>query len=248
MEFKLVFENKDIKIILLENNEEKGSAICYFEDTPILNNGNIGAIGEFKCENKEYGVHLLKKCEEVLKEKGRKFIVLPMNRDTWHKYRVLKYTSGEDSFLLENVNPMKDNEIFLNAGFNEIFTYTSTKGKLAESYKSQSLDLLEEKIKENNITIRKFDKNNYINDLKEIYDITIKSFEKNPFYIKISEDEFLKQYEEYIKMVDEELILIAEKDGKGIGFVFCIPDFNEMKTKRKNRNDYYENSCKLARV
>ena len=52
MEFKLVFENKDIKIILLENNEEKGSAICYFEDTPILNNGNIGAIGEFKCENK----------------------------------------------------------------------------------------------------------------------------------------------------------------------------------------------------
>lgn len=30
-------------------------------------------------------------------------------------------------------------------------------------------------------------------------------------------------------MVDEDFILIAEKDKKEIGFVFCIPNFNELK-------------------
>ena len=30
-------------------------------------------------------------------------------------------------------------------------------------------------------------------------------------------------------MIDEEFILIAEKEGNEIGFVFCIPNFNELK-------------------
>ena len=34
-------------------------------------------------------------------------------------------------------------------------------------------------------------------------------------------------------MVDEEFILIAEKEGKEVGFVFCIPDFNELKREGK---------------
>lgn len=233
MEFKTIIEDKDIKVILIENNKEKGSAICYFEDTPKLNGKYIGTIGEFICENKIYGIKLIEKCEEILKEKGKEFIVGPMNMNTWHKYRVLKYTNGDNLFVLENVNPITDNEIFLEAGFKEICTYTSTKGELKDNYNSKSLDLLEEKITENNIVIRKFDKNNYKNDLKKIYNISINSFEKNPFYTKIPEEEFLKQYEGYINMCDEDFILIAEKDRKEIGFAFCIPDFNEIKEKGK---------------
>lgn len=34
-------------------------------------------------------------------------------------------------------------------------------------------------------------------------------------------------------MVDEDFILIAEKDKKEIGFVFCIPNFNELKEGKK---------------
>ena len=55
------------------------------------------------------------------------------------------------------------------------------------------------------------------------------SFNRNPFYTPIEENEFLEQYKPYINMVDEDLILIAEKQGKEVGFVFCIPNFNEAK-------------------
>lgn len=233
MEFKIINENKNIKIILLENDKEKGKAVCYFENTPKLNGKNIGTIGEFKCDNENVGINLLKKCEEILKEKNIEFIVTPMNGNTWNKYRVLKYTNENSEFLLENVNPIKDNNIFLKAGFREIATYTSTRGDLKNAYNANSLDILERKLIENNIIIRKFNKNNYINDLKKIYNISVKSFYRNPFYTEINEKVFLEQYEKYIEMADEDFILIAEKNGKEIGFIFCIPDFNELKLNKK---------------
>lgn len=229
MEFKIINENKKIKIILLENNQEKGKATCYFENTPKINEKNIGTIGELECHNKEAGIYLLKKCEEIFKEKNIEFIVGPMNGNTWNKYRVLKYTNGEPEFLLENVNELKDNEIFLNAGFEEIYTYSSTKGNLEERYSSKSLNLLKEKLNNNKIKIRKFNKNNYIDDLEKIYNISIKSFKRNPLYTDIPKKDFLEQYEKYIKIADEEFILIAEKNNEAIGFIFCIPDLKNTK-------------------
>ena len=93
--------------------------------------------------------------------------------------------------------------------------------------------IAEENIKQENIIIRKFNRNNYIEDLKKIYNVSKLSFYRNPFYTSIKEDDFIKQYDPYINMVDTDLILIAEKDEKEIGFVFCIPNFNEAKEGKK---------------
>ncbi len=232
MEVK-IDEEKDIKITLIDGDKIVAKATCYFENTPEVDGKNIGCIGDFECDNKEYGMQILKKCEEILKNKNIELIVAPMNGNTWKKYRTLKYTNGENPFLLENVNPIKDNEILLNAGFEEMYTYTSTKGKIEDAYNSKVLKDLENKLKENNIEIRKFNKNDYINDFKKIYNISKVSFYRNPFYTPIDEGEFIKQYEQYINLVDEDLILIAEKEGKEIGFIFCIPNLNELKEQKE---------------
>ena len=105
--------------------------------------------------------------------------------------------------------------------------------KIEDAYNSKVLKSLENKLKENNIEIRKFNKKDYINDLKKIYNISKVSFYRNPFYTLIDEGEFIKQYEQYINLVDEDLILIAEKEGKEIGFIFCIPNLNELKEQKE---------------
>ncbi len=229
MNFKIENQGKDIKVILIQDGQEKAKATCYFEDTPKVNEKNVGCIGDFETDTQDNGVILLNKCEEILKEKNVSLIVAPMNGNTWKKYRTMKYTNGENMFLLENVNPIDHNEILKNAGFKEIHTYTSTKGLIKDSYKSEIFNEIEENLKEEKIEIRNFNKSDYITDLKKIYNVSKQSFNRNPFYTEIDEDSFLKQYEGYIQMVDEELILIAEKEGKEIGFVFCIPNFNEAK-------------------
>lgn len=232
MEFKIV-ENENIQVFLMNNDEELAKATCYYSETPEVEGKRIGTIGEFETKTEESGIRILEKCEEVLKEKGVSLIVAPMNGNTWKKYRTLKYSNGEPTFLMENVNPQEHNEILLKAGFEELHTYTSTKGLTKDAYESESLDIIENNLKEANIVIRKFNKEDAINDLKKIYNVSVESFSRNPLYTPIEESEFLKQYEPYINMVDDELILIAEKEGNEVGFVFCIPDFNQLKLEGK---------------
>jgi len=232
MEFEII-KNENIEINLIENGIKVAKATCYFKNTPEIEGEKVGAIGEFETDSEENGVKILNKCEEILKEKGVKFIVAPMNGNTWKKYRTLKYSNGEPTFLLENVSPIQHNDILKKSGFTELHTYTSTKGFIKDAYESETLEMIENKLAEENIVIRKFDKVNYMNDLKKIYNISIKSFSRNPFYTSIKEEEFIEQYKPYIDMVDEELILIAEKEGQEVGFVFCIPDFNELKREGK---------------
>lgn len=232
MEFKIV-DNENIQIILLEQGIEIAKATCYMKNTPQVNGKAIATIGEFETSNEENGIKILQKCEEILRKKRVDFIVGPMNGNTWRKYRTVKFSNGEPEFLLENVNSNEYNKIFIESGFEEIYTYTSTKGLIKDAYESEILDILESKITEENITIRKFDKNNYLEDLRKIYNISIQSFNNNPLYTPIEEKDFIQQYEAYINMVDEELILIAEKEEKEIGFVFCIPDFNGLKIEGK---------------
>ncbi len=229
MEFKIESQGKDIKVVLIEGEEEVAKAVCYYEDTPKVENKNIGCIGDFEANSEEFGIVIINKCEEILKEKGVEFIVAPMNGNTWKKYRTLKYTNGDNLFLLENVNPIEDNDILKKAGYRELYTYTSTKGLIKNAYQSEALRLAEDNLVQENIKIRKFNKENYLEDLKKIYSISKLSFNRNPFYTPIEEEEFLKQYEPYIDMCDEDFILIAEKDGIEVGFVFCIPNLNEIK-------------------
>lgn len=229
MEFQLKKENNCIHVSMIVDKNEVAKAICYFGNTPEENGERIGCIGEFTSTTIENGVLLLQECEKVLKKQNIHHVIAPMNGNTWKKYRTLKYTDGSNSFLLENVNPQSDNQIFQMAGYQELHTYTSTRGMIKDAYHSDILKLAEDGMQKENISIRKFQKNKYLDDLKKIFSVSKKSFIRNPFYTPIAEEEFIKQYESYISMVDEDLILIAEKEGKEIGFVFCIPNFNELK-------------------
>lgn len=225
MDFEI--EEKDGNLeVRLRYMEKKAKAICFFINTPKSNDKKIATIGDLETDDVELGIEILKKCEEVIKEKGFNYIVAPMNGNTWKKYRTLTYTNGEPQFILENVNSMEYNEILKKAGFEKIYTYSSTKGKINDYVQSKFFEKLEEKLYEFNITIRKFDKNNYLEDLKKIYSVVISSFSRNPLYTPINQEDFISQYIPYIKMFDEDLILIAEIEDKAIGFLFAIPNFD----------------------
>lgn len=231
MEIKVLEENNIKVVITNDNNEEVAKATCFIVNTPEKDGKRVGTIGEIEIKDYSLSKVLFEKCEEILKSKGFSFVVAPMNGNTWKKYRTLKNTTHELPFALENVDPMELNNVLLDAGFNELYTYTSTKGSLADAYNSDSLKEVERRMNEQNIVLRTFRKAEYMEDLRKIYNVSVVSFVKNPFYTPVSEEEFIKQYEPYINMIDESLILIAEKDEKEIGFIFCIPNFNEMKIK-----------------
>lgn len=232
MEFKIE-ENQNVEIKLVEGEDVLAGATCFYAGTPEVNGQRIGTIGELTISDNEAGVKLLNECERILREKDVKQIVAPMNGNTWKQYRSLKWSNGDAPFVMEKVSPVEYNEVFEKAGFKEIDEYTSTKGKVKDYFDNEILDEIEKRLADENITIRKFEKAKAVEELKKIYNVSVKSFCRNPFYTPIDEDNFIEQYTPFIEMVDDELILLAEKDGEEIGFLFAIPDFNEMQTKGK---------------
>ncbi len=233
MEIKKKEDNGNVSITLVEEGKEVAKAKCYLVNTPKIDGKNIGTIGDIEIINREYGRNLLSECEKIFVEKDIHTIVAPMNGNTWKKYRTLKTTNNEPEFLLENVSPIEYNDLLENAGFKECNVYTSNKGKIDDAYNSEIIEILKNKFIKKNIEIRKFNKEKAIEDLTKIYNISIKSFKRNPFYLDIEKEKFLAQYKQYLKLIDNDFILIAEKNGKEIGFIFCIPNGNELKTQGK---------------
>ncbi len=227
MEFKLKEENGYVEIEGYRDGARIGKANCYFQDTPMVNNARIGTIGNLELSNLENSIELINRCIQILKEKGITKIVGPMNRTTWGEYRAVKYNSGEPKFLLENVASERFNEVFIESGFKEMYTYTSTKGRIEDAYIPSILSDIEETINSNGITLRKFNKDEWKQDLKKIFSVALYGFSNNPLYTDVPEEVFLEQYSKYIQMCDTDFVYIAEKDDKAIGFLFSMPDFNE---------------------
>ena len=226
MSFEIEEKNGNIEVIL--NNEGKqAKATCFFTNTPIYNDKKIATIGDFEAEDIDIGIRVLKKCEEIIKDKNLEYIVAPMNGNTWKKYRTVTYSSDEPKFVLENVNPIEYNEMLEKAGFEKKYTYTSTKGRIDDYVESRLANRIEEKAMKHGVTIRSFNKTDFVNDFKKIYSVIVPSFKRNPLYTPISQEDFIDQYTQYIEMFDEELILISEVENKAVGFLFAIPNYDK---------------------
>ncbi len=234
MEFNII-DDVNIKIECIKNGILVGSCTCYYKNTPLEHDEHIGCIGELVADDIESGVQLINKALEVLEEKHVKVIYGPMNGTTWNQYRCLKYTNGEPEFLLEKVGSKEQNDMFMQAGFDLCYEYSSTKGKIEDAYKSDFLNDLKNELDKNGIVIRNFDKENAEKDLDNIFKVAMYGFSHNPLYTDIPEEVFIIQYSQYVASCDQDFILIAEKDEKAIGFLFAMPDFNEVQVQGKQR-------------
>jgi L-amino acid N-acyltransferase YncA len=77
------------------------------------------------------------------------------------------------------------------------------------------------------VTIRPIKQSEFEDDLKRIYAVSIVSFQHNYLYTELSEADFLALYLPYRERIYPQLILLAEDQGKPIGFVFGIPDYSQ---------------------
>ncbi len=232
MEFEIV-EEIDIKIRALKDEKVVASCTCYYKNTPLEARKHIGCIGDLVADDIDNGKEVIEEAIRVLEDKGVKVIYGPMNGTTWNQYRCLKYSNGDPEFLLEKVGSIEQNDMFKKAGFDSCYEYTSTKGKIKDAYVSEFLDDLNKSLEDNGITIRSFDKENAEKDLKSIFKVAMYGFSHNPLYTDIPEKAFVTQYSQYVGSCDQDLILIAEKDNKAIGFLFAMPDFNEVQMQGK---------------
>ena len=123
----------------------------------------------------------------------------------------------------------------------EAFGFTKAMDLLAYSFRQDGFTdrlrrmalLIEERLVRQNITIRKFNTKNFKEDVSKIKSVYNSAWEKNWGFVPMTDEEFAHSAKDLKQIVDPDFLLIAEQEGRPIGFSLTLPDVNEVLIKIK---------------
>lgn len=201
-----------------------------------FNKTNEGFFGFFDCENnEEAAAQLFKAAIEWLQEKGVSKIIGPVNPSTNEPCGLL--TDGFDkppmammtynkpyySRLIEQNNFVKNVDL--------LAYYLDTKTTDDRPVKLQKT--LEERLAKRNIIIRQINMKDFKNEtikLKEVYNA---AWDRNLGFVPMTENEFKYLAKDLKLILDPGFCLVAEHEGKIVGFGLAIPNINQILRKVK---------------
>jgi len=224
--FLAIREGKIVgRIAAIRNNEYNNFA-----------NEQVGYFGFFDViEDYSVSEALLNRVEEWVSAEGLTAIYGPTNFTTNETAGVLieGYDSPPVVWMTYNKPYYAD---FLNRyGFSkrmDLFAYRVP----TQTVSQRSLDVsarLEQRLKNRGIIIRNVTMKNFKAEVQAIRDIYKKAWAQNWGFVPPTEEEFDHLADGLKFIVDPEMVFVAEKEGKPIGFFLALPDINQIMIKQK---------------
>lgn len=187
---------------------------------------NFASLGgtEFSRNNKAAAQELLRLAASMARKQGQQTLIAPLDGDTWHSYRTIIESSAEPKFFLEPDSPLSA-DILEEAGFELIAQYSSSLINLAASKTAIDNTIAKRQAAiESSFSIRHFNSNKFESELRDIYDLSLISFENNFLYQAISFEQFAELYRPLSALITDKLVWLAFSKSKLIGLMFALPD------------------------
>ena len=185
-----------------------------------------GLVGHYAALGSDAGRQLLERASSWHRAEGCDRVIGPMDGSTWHRYRLLTERGTEPPFFLEPDNPDDWPRHFTDAGFAPLATYTSALNSDLNRVDPRS-DRRRAELERTGITIRTIAIERFDVDLTAIHELSLVAFARNFLYSPIGLEAFLASYTPIRPHLLPELVLLAERDGQLVGFIFGIPDLME---------------------
>jgi GNAT superfamily N-acetyltransferase len=229
-DLKLIHKQQpDLHLVLLDGGSYPvARCSLWWRSVPPVASESPGIIGHFAAKDEAAAKMLLARAVSELGIRGCTLAIGPMDGNTWRRYRFVTESGQEPSFFLEPENPPEYPAWFQEAGFAPISHYSSgltTDLLLNDSRIPRALD----RLVGSGIALRHLDITRFQDELRSIYRLSTASFVNNYLYTPLAENEFIAQYTALSAYVKPELTLIAERDGSMVGYLFGIPDLNQMR-------------------
>lgn len=201
-----------------------------------FNNTTDGFFGFFDCVN-DPGIAsaLFQAAEEWLKQQGATTIIGPVNPSTNEPCGLLiegfdsppltmmTYNKPYYTSLMEKVNLQKKVDLLA------YFIPAQEVNDRPVALEERLLTRLNQK----QITIRPVNKKNLANEARKVLEVYNAAWDKNLGFVPMTTNEFNYLAKDLKMVLDEQLCLIAEHNGKQIGFALAIPDINQVLIKVK---------------
>jgi hypothetical protein len=115
------------------------------------------------------------------------------------------------------------------------FAYYMT-GESVSQKSTRMSDAFEARLKTKGITIRTVNMKKFYEEAEKAHQVYNSAWDKNTGFVPMTYNEFMYLAKDMKTIMDPNLILIAEHEGKFIGFSFSFPDINQvLKTVKKGR-------------
>ena len=201
------------------------------------NKANDGFFGFFDCINStEVSTTLFNTATTWLKEKGiaGRFIG-PVNFSTNEPCGLLIEGFDSPPFLMQTYNaPYYANLI-------DGFGFVKNADLIAwhwddKSYDDKSVRLLtalQERLKRNNIVIRKVNMKNFKEEADKLRDVYNSAWDHNEGFVPLTNDEYDYLAKDLKLILDPDFALVAEQEGKIVAFGLALPNYNEIFQKIK---------------
>lgn len=198
---------------------------------------NDGFFGFFDVIE-EYAVAeaLLNTAKEWCRKKGLSNIIGPVNFSTNDTCGMLIDGYDVPPVILMTYNKKYYNDFMDRSGFRKKMDLLAYRIGTKENLNQRVIAMrpaMEERLKRNGITIRKFNMKNFKSEVDKLHEVYNAAWEKNWGFVPMTKDEFRFAASDMKAIVDTDFAYVAEHNGKAIGFSLTVPNLNEVTIKIK---------------
>jgi len=158
---------------------------------------------------------------------NHRYILFPFFKSTWFPYRFTSKGFDAYHYFMEFPDQEYYAEFTNEYGFDQEYKYLGSITYDMDKIISDNEKSYHKAIR-NHIQFRNFDRSNPKQELKHVYDLTIRNYnnQTNRFYTDISFEEFYSLYEGIIRVLDSEFLSFGlNREGKPISYCFSPPDY-----------------------
>ena len=234
-----VFQFTEVTYFLARDQEGRvvGRVTAHINERHNRHAGEkTGFFGFFECvEDRVAASALMTAAEDVLRARGMEVIRGPFNFSTNEECGLL--VQGFDrppSLMMPYTKPYYP-DLMTGVG------YSKAKDLLAYEYEYQGnipdhLVRFSQRIRERKqIVIRSINMKRFMEDVETIFRIYNAAWSGNWGFVPVTEEEFRSTAKDLRAIVDPSIVLIAEKEGRPVGFSVTLPDYNVLLKKTNGR-------------
>lgn len=185
----------------------------------------IGMIGFFEARDDVEAVRaMFERACAWLRDEKAELVRGPIDRDTWHRYRVMVSGFEEEPIMMEPYNKTYYARLFEDCGWKVCAEYISSINEdlaAIHALHSKFVRFTERR----GWSYRSIDMKRFDEELELLYRISVEAFSGNYMFASLTLDEFLDHYRGVRHLVDPDLIIFGhDPQGEPAGFVFGLPE------------------------
>jgi len=236
------FKHSEIEFYLAEKDGKLVGRIAAIKNDNHNNfyKDKAGFFGFFETiDDEEVSDLLLDAACDWCKNKGFDTIIGPVNPSTNDECGLLIDGFDSPPVFLMTYNPKHYAKKIEDFGFEkakDLYAYDIESQVINDEKVMAKLERMADLMaKRSGVTLRKVNMKDLINEVRKIEDVYNSAWEDNWGFVPLTTDEFDYMAASLKAVVNPDLVMFAEIDGKPVGFSLSLPDFNQVLKKMNGR-------------